>query len=183
VWGLVRGNAAGWDSLEVLASLAAGVVVMAPFVAWERRRDAPMLPPRFFRVLAFTSANVANFCLFAWLYGGVFFMAQYLQTALGYGPMSAGLRLLPSTAGSLTGPRAFTDGFAPPWASPPPRHCWGLSPASACLATARPHPPRPAPGPIRPGNPPRTVARRTAHHSGGHLHDHPRPPMSSPPAK
>jgi EmrB/QacA subfamily drug resistance transporter len=97
VWGLVRGNAAGWGSLEVIASLAAGVVVTAAFVGWERRTDAPMLPLRLFRVRAFSSANAANFCLFASLYGGVFFMAQYLQTALGYGPLGAGLRLLPST--------------------------------------------------------------------------------------
>ena len=29
------------------------------------------------------------------LYGAVFFMAQFLQTGLGFGPLAAGLRLLP----------------------------------------------------------------------------------------
>src|SRR4051812_4479224 len=37
VWGLVRGNAAGWGSAEVLASLAAGALLVAAFVAWELR--------------------------------------------------------------------------------------------------------------------------------------------------
>src|SRR5512132_1878648 len=34
VWGLVRGNPAGWSSPEVVASLAAGVLLAAAFVAW-----------------------------------------------------------------------------------------------------------------------------------------------------
>jgi MFS family permease len=53
---------------------------------------------RFFLVRAFSAANVANFCLYASMYGSVFFLAQYLQTALGYGPLDAGIRLLPLTA-------------------------------------------------------------------------------------
>jgi MFS family permease len=40
----------------------------------------------------------ASFLYTASLYGTVFFMAQFLQTALGYGPLGAGLRLLPWTA-------------------------------------------------------------------------------------
>jgi MFS family permease len=39
-----------------------------------------------------------NFLLQASLTGAVFFMAQFLQTAQGYGPLAAGLRLLPWTA-------------------------------------------------------------------------------------
>src|SRR5512132_4550186 len=35
VWGLVRGNAAGWGSLEVVASLAAGVLLVVAFIAWQ----------------------------------------------------------------------------------------------------------------------------------------------------
>src|SRR3954468_11990140 len=37
VWGLVRGNAAGWGSPEVVATLAGGALLAAAFVAWERR--------------------------------------------------------------------------------------------------------------------------------------------------
>ena len=43
VWGLVRGNAQGWTSAEIVGSLAAGAALVAAFVAWElraRRADA-----------------------------------------------------------------------------------------------------------------------------------------------
>jgi MFS family permease len=49
VWGLVRGNPAGWDSAEVLVALAAGAALIAAFVAFERRTENPMLPMDFFR--------------------------------------------------------------------------------------------------------------------------------------
>jgi EmrB/QacA subfamily drug resistance transporter len=98
VWGLVRGNQAGWSSLEVVATLTAGVLLTLAFIAWERRARAPMLPLRFFHSRAFTAGNAAGFLFFASLYGSAFFLAQFLQTALGYRPLGAGLRLLPWTA-------------------------------------------------------------------------------------
>jgi len=44
VWGLMRGNDAGWGSLEVVSALAGGVVLLAAFLAWESRVAQPMLP-------------------------------------------------------------------------------------------------------------------------------------------
>ena len=102
VWGLVRGNQAGWGSAEVLASLVLGVLVLVGFVVWELRAPEPMLPMRFFRSRAFSAGNAAIFFTFASLFGTVFFYAQMLQTALGYGPLGAGLRLLPYTATFMT---------------------------------------------------------------------------------
>ncbi|XVV02851.1 MFS transporter [Actinosynnema sp. CA-248983] len=98
VWGLVRANVAGWLSLEVVGALALGVVLVVMFVVWERRTRAPMLPMRFFRLRAFATANPANFCMFASLYGTLFFLAQYFQLAQGDTPLEAGLRLVPWTA-------------------------------------------------------------------------------------
>jgi MFS family permease len=57
-----------------------------------------MLPLRFFRSRAFSAGNAAGFLLFASAFGSGFFLPQFLQTALGYGPLGAGLRLLPWTA-------------------------------------------------------------------------------------
>ncbi len=98
VWGLMRGNAAGWGSPEVVAALTAGVVLAVAFVAWELRARAPMVPMRLFRFRAFSSGNAAGFFMFGTLYGALFFLAQFLQTAQGHGPLGAGLRLLPWTA-------------------------------------------------------------------------------------
>jgi EmrB/QacA subfamily drug resistance transporter len=118
VWGLVRGNAAGWGSAEVLGALAAGVVLMAAFAAWELRARAPMLPLRLFGSRRFAAGNAAAFLMTASLFGAVFFMAQFLQTALGYGPLGAGLRMLPWTAtltvvAPLAGARADRFGERP----------------------------------------------------------------------
>jgi EmrB/QacA subfamily drug resistance transporter len=98
VWGLVRGNLAGWDSVEVMAALVAGALLLAGFVAWQLRARAPMLPMRFFRSRAFSAGNAAIFFAVASLFCGVFFIAQFLQTGLGFGPLEAGLGLLPWTA-------------------------------------------------------------------------------------
>ena len=99
VWGLVRGNAAGWGSAEVLGALRRpALVLLVAFVAWELRARAPMLPMRLFRSRAFSAGNAAIFCAVGALFCAVFFMAQFLQIGLGYDPLGAGLRLLPWTA-------------------------------------------------------------------------------------
>ena len=102
VWGLVRGNAAGWESLEVVAALAAGLLLVGAFIARELRAPEPMLPMRLFRSRAFSAGNAAIFFTLASLFGAVFFFAQMLQTALGYGPLDAGLRLIPWTVTFIT---------------------------------------------------------------------------------
>ncbi len=98
VWGLMRGNGAGWASTEVVGALAAGCLLTAGFVIWERQAGQPMVPLRFFRVPAFSSAIAASFFFYAAMYGVLFFIPQFLQTAQGHGPLAAGLRLLPWTA-------------------------------------------------------------------------------------
>ncbi|RKT66981.1 EmrB/QacA subfamily drug resistance transporter [Saccharothrix variisporea] len=97
VWGLVRADAVGWAGVEVLASLVVGLVLVAVFVRHEQRTPAPMMPMRFFAIRAFTSANVANFALYASLYGTLFLLAQHFREVLGHGPLAAGLRLMPWT--------------------------------------------------------------------------------------
>ncbi|TQS39489.1 DHA2 family efflux MFS transporter permease subunit [Cryptosporangium phraense] len=98
VWGVVRGEAAGWTSVEVLGALTGGAALALAFLAWETRAAAPLVPLSLFRSRVFSAGNAAGFLLTAALYGAVFFMAQYMQTAYGSGPFRAGLQLLPWTA-------------------------------------------------------------------------------------
>jgi EmrB/QacA subfamily drug resistance transporter len=98
VWALMRGNSVGWASLEVVSSLAAGVVLAAIFVVWQLRARSPMVPMRLFRSRAFSSAIVASFLFYAAMYGTLFFLPQFLEVAQGHGPLGVGLRLLPWTA-------------------------------------------------------------------------------------
>jgi EmrB/QacA subfamily drug resistance transporter len=97
-WGLMRGNSAGWSSLEVVATLGAGLLLAAAFVGWELRAREPMVPIRFFRSHAFASGIASSFFFYASMYGVLFFLPQFLQTAQGYGSFAAGLGLLPWTA-------------------------------------------------------------------------------------
>src|SRR5260370_4772872 len=105
VWGLVRGNEVGWGSAEVVSALTAGVLFTAGFAAWELRAGAPMLPMRRFRSRAFSAGNAGMFFLWASALGAVFFMAQFLQDGLHYGPLAAGLRLMPWGATTVLIPR------------------------------------------------------------------------------
>jgi EmrB/QacA subfamily drug resistance transporter len=98
VWGLLRGNAAGWSSAEVLIALAAGLLLAVAFIACELQASAPMVPMRLFRSRALSSGIIAGVLLYGAMYGVLFLLPQFLQTALGYGPLGAGLRLLPWTA-------------------------------------------------------------------------------------
>ncbi|WGS21342.1 MULTISPECIES: DHA2 family efflux MFS transporter permease subunit [unclassified Bradyrhizobium] len=98
VWSLLRGNAVGWASAEVMGTLAAGAVFAAGFVLWELRTATPMLPMRLFASRAFASGMAASVLFYAAMYGVLFLLPQFLQTTLSFDAFSAGLRLLPWTA-------------------------------------------------------------------------------------
>jgi EmrB/QacA subfamily drug resistance transporter len=98
VWGLVHGNTDGWTSPEILGSLVVGALLLAAFVGWESRAKKPMLPLRFFRDRAFSAANGASLAMYFGMFGSIFLLSQFFQTAQGYSPFEAGLRVLPWTA-------------------------------------------------------------------------------------
>jgi EmrB/QacA subfamily drug resistance transporter len=97
VWGLIRGNAQGWASPEIVGALTVGLVFVAAFVVWESRSDHPMLPIRFFRSAAFSLANAASLFMYFGMFGSIFLLAQFFQTVQGYSPLGSGLRILPWT--------------------------------------------------------------------------------------
>lgn len=97
-WGLVRANTVGWASGEVVGSLLAGAAVVGLFLAWERRAPNPMLPLAIFRRRSLTAANGVSFFLYAGLFGALFLMSQFFQSAQGLTPMQTGVRLLAWTA-------------------------------------------------------------------------------------
>jgi EmrB/QacA subfamily drug resistance transporter len=96
-FGIVRATALGWTSTTVTASISAGIALLAAFLWWERRAPAPMLPLRFFRSRAFAATNGVSFAMFFGVFGSIFLLSQFFQTAQGYSPLDAGLRTLPWT--------------------------------------------------------------------------------------
>jgi MFS family permease len=81
--GVNRGSAWGWASPGIIASLVCGVALLAVFVIVERRVDAPMVPPRWFRTrnVAFPvmSISLNNFGYM----GGFILVPQMLDKGVG----------------------------------------------------------------------------------------------------
>ncbi|WP_320672469.1 DHA2 family efflux MFS transporter permease subunit [Patulibacter defluvii] len=96
-FGIVRSQVLGWGSATVVAALAAGLLLLVAFVAWERRAVAPMLPLRLFRSAPFAAANGLSFAMFFGMFGAIFLLSQFFQIAQQMGPLEAGLRTLPWT--------------------------------------------------------------------------------------
>ena len=97
VYGIVRGNDAGWDSLEVVGSLTAGALLLIGFVLWEHRTAHPLLPLRLFRDRSFTVANLVGVTFSFGIFGAVFILIQFLQVVQGHTPLEAGIMTMPWT--------------------------------------------------------------------------------------
>jgi EmrB/QacA subfamily drug resistance transporter len=97
VLALVEGNSWGWGSPGVLGLLAAAVIGLVSFALIEPRVREPMVEFSLFSSKTFLGANaVAGIVSFA-LFAMFFFTALYMQNLLGYSPVEAGVRFLPST--------------------------------------------------------------------------------------
>ncbi len=103
-----RGEAWGWLSAATIGTLAAGIVLLAVFVAIESRVRSPLIDLALFRNQAFDAVVVAGslsnvvFCLVA------VFSALYLQQARGLSPFASGLVFLALSAG--TGSASYFSG-------------------------------------------------------------------------
>ncbi|CAM5793172.1 DHA2 family efflux MFS transporter permease subunit [Cellulomonas persica] len=101
VWAVVHGNDDGWTSGRVLGAVTAGVVLLVAFLRREATTDHPLVPLRLFRVRSFATANGSSFLFSVGVFGTVFVLSQYLQIAMGYSPLQAGVRTLPWTAAPM----------------------------------------------------------------------------------
>jgi len=107
VFTVIEAPGCGWGAGRSLAGFAASAVLLAAFIVRERRAAHPMLDVRLFRNLRFSAASAAVTVSFFTLFGFIFVMTQYFQFVRGYGPLSAGVHLLPvalsAGAGSVAG--------------------------------------------------------------------------------
>src|SRR5579864_7314969 len=116
VFTIIEAPAYGWTSARDLAGFAVSAVLLAVFIAAERRAAHPMLDVRIFRDMRFSAASGAVTVSFFTLLGFIFLITQYFQFVRGYGPLSTGVRLLPvalsvgigSVAGTQLAVRAGT---------------------------------------------------------------------------
>src|SRR5436190_3135110 len=97
IFGLIRGNPAGWSSAQILVSLIGAGVFMAVFIAIQLRRRNAMLDLRLFRVPAFDGVSIVAWALSAGMFAMFLYLTLYVQDVLGFSPLQAGLRFLPIT--------------------------------------------------------------------------------------
>jgi EmrB/QacA subfamily drug resistance transporter len=97
IFGLIRGNAEGWGSAPIVASLGGAVLLLLAFLAIESRRESAMLDLSLFRKPSFTGVSVVAFALSAGMFAMFLYLTLYIQGVLGYSPLEAGLRFLPLT--------------------------------------------------------------------------------------
>jgi len=98
VYGLGNAEADGWHSPETYGFVVAGVIILAVFVAIERRVAHPLLPLRVVldrnRGGAYASMAIAGIGLF----GLFLFLTYYVTGILGFSPVQSGLAFLPLLA-------------------------------------------------------------------------------------
>ncbi|MER6557512.1 MFS transporter [Streptomyces sp. NPDC001027] len=108
-YGISQTESAGWTASAALVPLAAGLALVALFLVVEAGTAAPLMPLGLFRLRTVSAANAAMFVNGSAMFSMWFFMTLYLQNALGYTPLDAGLALVPSSlavvAGSKLAPR------------------------------------------------------------------------------
>src|SRR6201994_185358 len=95
VFALLDAETAGWGSFQTIGTIAASLLLIAAFVAIERRSRAPLVPFSIFRRRTITGANVVGVLTGAALLSMFFFVSLYMQQVLGYSPIHAGLSYLP----------------------------------------------------------------------------------------
>jgi EmrB/QacA subfamily drug resistance transporter len=107
-YGIVEADVLGWRSLNVLGALAGGLVLLAVFVAWARRRPNPAVDLSLFADRTYRYVNLATLS-FGIAFSMVFFaMFFFLMQVWHYSLPQAGLAVSPGP--SLVVPVAMVAG-------------------------------------------------------------------------
>jgi len=88
-----------WGDAQVLASLAASVVLLVSFVLIELRTPRPLLPMRVLADRNRSGAYLIMLCVSTGLFGLFFFLTLFIQTVLGYSAIRSGIAYLPFAVG------------------------------------------------------------------------------------
>jgi EmrB/QacA subfamily drug resistance transporter len=104
VWALIRSDAAGWGSGEVMLAFVLAAALLGAFVIHETRTArAPLVPFSVFRSRPLAAGNLLSFLSFAPVMATWFFLTLYLQAVRGYAPIETGLLFLPLSLAVIGG--------------------------------------------------------------------------------
>lgn len=85
----------GWASPATIGSLLVGLAALALFALTQFRVSGPLIGPELLRNGNFQATNVAGSLLYFIYFPMLMYAALLMQTVMGYGPLEAGLGLLP----------------------------------------------------------------------------------------
>ncbi len=97
VYAFIRAASNGWGDRIGIAAFAAAAVLLAVFVLNETRAPQPITPLRLFADAGRSGSFAARLLIVAGMFGMFFFLTQFLQDVLGFGPLLAGVAFLPMT--------------------------------------------------------------------------------------
>src|SRR3954466_2686001 len=97
IFGLIRGNADGWTSPQILGSFIAAGVLLVSFVLIQLRSRNAMLDLTLFRKPAFAGVSIVAFALSSSMFSLFLYITLYIQDVLGHSPLGAGAIFLPLT--------------------------------------------------------------------------------------
>ncbi len=94
-YGIIEAPSRGWSSALIVGAFAVAAASLVALAIWEHRARQPLLDPRFFRSVPFSSAALIAVASFAALGGFLFLNTLYLQDVRGLSPLQAGIYTLP----------------------------------------------------------------------------------------
>jgi EmrB/QacA subfamily drug resistance transporter len=97
VYGFVSAASEGWGDDATIASFVVGIALLASFVFGERRAEHPITPLRLFGDRSRVGAYIARILVVSGMFSMFFFVSQFLQGALEFTPLQAGLAFVPMT--------------------------------------------------------------------------------------
>ena len=106
VYAIVKAQTYGWVRRTHPGLGGAAFVLLAGFIAIERRSQAPLMRLGILRVRSLVVGDAALLCMFAGMFGMFFFASLYVQEILGYSPLTTGVAFLPVTIGIMVGSAA-----------------------------------------------------------------------------
>ena len=92
---IIEGPDRGWTSPLILTTLSLAAGALIGLLAYEPRREQPLIDLRFFRSTPFSASVVISVAAFAAFGGFLFLNTLYLQQVRGLTPVQAGLAVLP----------------------------------------------------------------------------------------
>jgi EmrB/QacA subfamily drug resistance transporter len=95
------GTTEPWGSVQSIALIVIGVVLLVVFLLVERRAQEPILPLELFRNRTFAVTSAIGFIIGLALFGSITYLPLFLQVVKGMSPTRSGLQLTPMMAGLL----------------------------------------------------------------------------------